>query len=68
MAKNIRTSAAYTTEFHHEFRAETGRLLRKRFLWFTAVVGTIGLGLIVGGVVAVLLGGAPTSGEAVSGA
>ncbi len=68
MAKNIRTSAAYTTEFHHEFRAETGRLLRKRFLWFTAVVGTIGLGLIVGGVVAVLFGGAPTSGEAVSGA
>ena len=50
MAKSIRTSAAYTTEFHHEFRVETGRLLRKRFLWFTAVVGAFGVFSLVGSV------------------
>lgn len=55
LAKNMHTSAAYTTEFHHEFRAETGRLLHKRFLWFTAIVGTIALGWVIGGIAAILL-------------
>lgn len=53
MAKQIHTTAAYTTEFHHEFRAETGRLLVRRFLWFTAVVTAFGLlSLILGAVIA----------------
>ncbi|VAX39627.1 hypothetical protein MNBD_PLANCTO03-1574 [hydrothermal vent metagenome] len=51
MAKNTRTTAAYTTEFHHEFRVETGRLLRRRFLWFTAVVWSLGLLSLLGGAV-----------------
>ncbi len=41
--RDANPTAAYTTEFHHEFRAETGRLLRRRFFWFTAVVGLFGL-------------------------
>lgn len=53
-AKHPNTSAAYTTEFHHEFRAETGRLLRRRFLWFTSVVGLFGLVAFVAGLVLIL--------------
>lgn len=51
MAKRSNTNAAYTTEFHHEFRAETGKLLVRRFLWFTAVVVAFGLLSMIGGMV-----------------
>jgi serine phosphatase RsbU (regulator of sigma subunit) len=36
-------SAAYTSEFHYEFASQTAKLLRRRFLWFTAIVGGLGL-------------------------
>jgi len=51
LAKRSNTNAAYTTEFHHEFRAETGKLLVRRFLWFTAVVVAFGLLSMIGGMV-----------------
>lgn len=51
---NARTTAAYTTEFHHEFRVETGRLLRRRFLWFTAIVGAFALAVFVYSIVGAL--------------
>ncbi|MCC6283994.1 MAG: serine/threonine-protein phosphatase [Phycisphaerales bacterium] len=35
------TTALYTTEFSQEFQAETDSLLRRRFLWFCAIVGGI---------------------------
>ncbi|MFG0260471.1 MAG: PP2C family protein-serine/threonine phosphatase [Phycisphaerales bacterium JB041] len=54
MAKRSNTNAAYTTEFHHEFRAETGRLLVRRFLWFTAVVVSFGLLSMIGGMIAAM--------------
>ncbi len=44
----LSSSAAYTTDFHHEFRVETERLLLRRFLWFTGVIGgMLLLGLLV---------------------
>lgn len=47
--RNAYTSAAYTADFSREFEAETQRLLRRRFLWFTAFVALIGaLGLVLG--------------------
>ncbi len=55
VANQLNTSAAYTTEFHHEFRAETSRLLLRRFLWFTAVVTAFGLVSMVLGVIMVVL-------------
>ena len=51
MAKRSTTNAAYTTEFHHEFRAETGKLLVRRFLWFTGVVVAFGMLSMLGGIV-----------------
>ena len=48
------TSAAYTTEFHYEFQVETRRLLRRRFLWFTGVVGSLAVLSLIYGVVKVL--------------
>ena len=39
------TSAAYTSEFTREFEVETEQILRRRFLWFTAVV--VGFGVAV---------------------
>ena len=42
------SGAAYTADFHHEFRVETERLLRRRFLWITGVIGgLLLLGLLV---------------------
>ena len=55
MAKRSNTNAAYTTEFHHEFRAETGKLLVRRFLWFTAVVVAFGMVSMIGGAVVAML-------------
>ncbi len=54
VARQVNTSAAYTTEFHHEFRAETSRLLLRRFLWFTAVVAVFGLVSLVAGPIATM--------------
>ncbi len=49
MSKPMFTSAAYTKEFSQEFELQTHRLLRKRFLWFTAVVAAFGIfGVVVG--------------------
>ena len=39
----MRTSSTFTTEFHQSFLAETKRLLRRRFLIFTAIFGGLGL-------------------------
>lgn len=61
MAKQFNTSAAYTTEFHHEFRAETGRLLVRRFLWFTAVVAAFGMAsMLLSVIMAIALSADPT--------
>lgn len=35
------TSTIFTAEFHQEFQAETASLLRRRFLWFCAIVGLL---------------------------
>lgn len=56
MSKQRRTTAAYTTEFHYEFRIETGRLLRRRFLWFTGVVGSLALLSLAVGLYGTLFG------------
>ena len=49
MSRSTYTSAAYTTEFSAEFEVETQRLLRRRFMWFTAVVGGLSLiGILAG--------------------
>lgn len=37
----------YTSEFHHEFEAETSHLLRRRFLWFTGVMAALTIGVLV---------------------
>jgi hypothetical protein len=56
VARQSHTTSAYTTEFHHEFRAETGRLLVRRFLWFTTiVVGFAAISLLLGVVAALSL-------------
>lgn len=45
-------TANFTSEFAQEFDVETGRLLRRRFIWFLAVtlalwgIGLIGVGLV----------------------
>ncbi|MEO1584540.1 MAG: PP2C family protein-serine/threonine phosphatase [Planctomycetota bacterium] len=36
-------SSPYTTEYHYELASHTRQLLRRRFLWFTGVIATIGL-------------------------
>ncbi|MEM8757257.1 MAG: PP2C family protein-serine/threonine phosphatase [Planctomycetota bacterium] len=36
-------TGAYTSEFRYEFLSQTATLFRRRFLWFTAVVGGLGL-------------------------
>lgn len=47
----LRPSATFTTEFGHEFEAERERLLRRRFLWYTAVNWVLGiLAVIIGAV------------------
>ncbi|MEO1717786.1 MAG: hypothetical protein AAFR76_11810, partial [Planctomycetota bacterium] len=38
-----RAGEGYTTEYHYEFESNTARLLRRRFLWFAGVLGTLGL-------------------------
>ncbi|HZW08731.1 MAG TPA: PP2C family protein-serine/threonine phosphatase [Phycisphaerales bacterium] len=55
MAKEARTTAAYTTEFHHEFRVETGRLLRRRFLWFSGLLGGLSVVSLLLGLVGTVL-------------
>lgn len=61
--RDANPTAAYTTEFHHEFRAETGRLLRRRFCWFTAVVGLFGVVAFSVGVAIALFADATVDGE-----
>lgn len=41
MSRGQGTTALYTTEFSQEFQAETDSLLRRRFLWFCAIIGGI---------------------------
>lgn len=41
------TSAAYTSEFRHEFKVETSRLIRRRFLWFTGTLSGLAILAIV---------------------
>jgi hypothetical protein len=41
-------SGVFTMEFGHEFEAERERWLRGRFLWYTGVVGAIGLLRLLG--------------------
>ncbi len=61
--KSTVTSAAFTSEFTQEFAVQTEHLLRKRFLWFTLIVGSFG----VMGVVAGLLTGLADGGEILEG-
>ena len=61
-SKRSKLTATFTTDFQHEFRAETGALLRKRLLWFMAIVGGISLLIIVTSWVAHVSSGADTGG------
>lgn len=54
-------SATFTTEFGHEFEAERGQWLRRRFLWYTGVVVVLGLLGMGVGVVTMLLGRGPSA-------
>lgn len=47
MSSSSFTSAAYTSDFHHEVENEENRLLRRRFMLFTAISGGLGLLVIV---------------------
>lgn len=49
-------SSTFTTEFGHEFEAERGRWLRRRFLWYTGVVGGLNTLSILIGLIAIILG------------
>jgi len=57
------STAAFTSEFDHAFEAETGRLLRTRFLWLLGAnlvlwaLGALGLALRAGALVDAGLGG-----------
>jgi len=42
-------SGPFTSDFRHEFDAETSHLLRERFLWFNALVGGLWLAMLVWG-------------------
>lgn len=46
--------ATFTTDFSLAFEAETSQLLRRRFLWFTGVVGSFGL-LLTASMIAIRL-------------
>ena len=37
------SSASYTAEFHYEFAAQMGSLLNRRFLWFSGIMGALGI-------------------------
>jgi hypothetical protein len=37
------TSSVFTSDFRHEYEAERERWLRRRFLWYSAIVGGLGL-------------------------
>lgn len=41
LSRPTRSSAAFTADFREDFEAETARLLRARFLWFTRVVAAV---------------------------
>jgi len=45
-------SSTFTTEFGHEFEAERGRWLRRRFLWYTGVIGAFNTLAVIGGAIA----------------
>jgi serine phosphatase RsbU (regulator of sigma subunit) len=49
----------YTTDFRIEFEAETQRLLRRRFLWFSGVLSAITAAAIVVGVIGLSRGKPP---------
>ena len=50
-------SATFTTEFGQEFEAERERWLRRRFLWYTGVVGGLRVISLIGMVLAILIPG-----------
>ncbi len=37
------SNASYTAEFHYEFAAQMGSLLNRRFLWFSGIMGGLGI-------------------------
>ncbi|MEN0019263.1 MAG: PP2C family protein-serine/threonine phosphatase [Planctomycetota bacterium] len=39
----VTNTAAYTADYHRLFEAETGRLLRRRFIWYISVAVTLGV-------------------------
>ncbi len=57
-------SSAFTMEFGQEFEAERERWLRRRFLWYTGVVGGLGLIGLLWAVLVRLGGGSPGAGGA----
>lgn len=67
MARTV-PSATFTTEFGHEFEAERGEWLRRRFLWYSGVVvGVNCLLVILPGVVTLLADEAAPQGALLSG-
>jgi len=44
-------SGPFTSDFRHEFQAETEHLLRERFLWFNALIGGLWLTMLVFGTI-----------------
>ncbi len=47
-------SGPFTSDFRHEFEAETSHLLRERFLWFNALLGGLWAVMLVVGVIALV--------------
>lgn len=37
------SNASYTAEFHYEYAAQLGSLLNRRFLWFSGIMGGLGV-------------------------
>jgi len=54
LAKQRSNTAIYTSDFRHEFAAQTSSLLRRRVLWFTGILALLGVFTITLAAVAVL--------------
>src|SRR5437016_10288325 len=54
-------SSTFTTEFGHEFEAERGAWLHRRFLWYTGAVGVFYLLMTLSGIAFMIWGGGSLS-------
>src|SRR5262245_57931295 len=49
------TTLSVTSEFRHEFEAERTTWLRKRFLWYSAIVAGLGVFDVIGAITSMVL-------------